>query len=367
MLEHFHVPEKDQVRVRHADLHRTTAAVFGKMGMPIADAELAADGLVTADLRGCETHGVSNMLRAYVQMFAERRINPTPNWKITRETSAVATIDADGAHGLVMCPHAMDIAIEKASKVGIGAVTIHNSQHAGMMAYHAMRAMPHDMIGYAITGGGAVTVPTYGAVPRIGAVPHAWAIPADKMPPFVLDISSSSVAANKIQLLRRTGAKLLPGLVADEEGTPIMEEQDVPAQTRLLPWGSTRELGSHKGYGMAVIGQVFSGILSAGLFGVTNPPGNGSQFVAAYSIDAFRDVAEFKSSMDEFLTYLADTPPAPGHDRVYYAGLPEHEETIARERDGIPLHREVVEWFDSACKDLRVERLVRSGDSHWHA
>jgi LDH2 family malate/lactate/ureidoglycolate dehydrogenase len=360
MLEHFHVPEEDQVRVRRDDLERTTAAIFGAMGMPAEDAALAADGLVTADIRGCETHGVSNMLRNYVKTFGEGQINPTPDWKITRETSAVATIEADGSHGLVMCPKAMDIAIEKAKEVGIGAVTIHNSRHAGMMAYHAMRAMPHDMIGYAITGGGAVMVPTYGAVPRVGAVPHAWAVPADKMPPFVLDISSSAVAANKIQLLRRTGAQLLPGLLADEKGTPIMEEQDVPAETRLLPWGSTRELGSHKGYGMAVIGQVFSGILSAGLFGVSNPPGNGSQFVAAFSIDAFRDVSEFKQSMDEFLTYLVETPPAPGHDRVYYAGLPEHEETLVRERDGIPLHREVVEWFDSETDELKLERLVRA-------
>ncbi len=359
MLEHFHVPEEDKVMIRREDLFKTTTDIFEAMGMPHDDAELAADGLVTADIRGCETHGVSNMLRAYVQAFSEERINPTPNWKITHETSAVATIDGDKGHGLVICPRAMDIAIEKAKNVGIGAVTIHNSTHAGMMAYHAMRAMPHDMIGYAITGGGAVTVPTYGAEPRVGAVPHAWAVPADKMPPFVLDISSSSVAANKINLLRRTGAPLLPGLLADEDGTPIMEERDVPDVTRLLPWGSTRELGSHKGYGMAVVGQDFSGILSAGLFGVSNPPGNGAQFVAAYSIDAFRDVAEFKSSMDDFLTYLADTPPAPGHDRVYYAGLPEHEETELREKDGIPLHREVVEWFDSETDDLKLERLGR--------
>ncbi len=361
MLEHFHVPEEDQVRVWRNDLLRTTTAVFSAMGMPTDDAGLAADGLVTADIRGCETHGVSNMLRAYVKMFAEGKINPTPAWKITRETSAVATIDADGAHGLVICPKAIDIAIEKAKKVGIGAVTIHNSRHSGMMAFTAMRAMPHDMIGYAITGGGANMVPTFGAEPRLGAVPHAWAVPADKMPPFVLDISSSSVAANKIQLLRRTGAPLLPGLLAQTDGTPIMEEQEVPAETRLLPWGSTRELGSHKGYGMAVIGQVFTGILSSGMFGATNIPGNGGDFVAAFSIDAFRDVTEFKRSMDEFLTYLVETPPAPGHDRVYYAGLPEHEEAINRERDGIPLHREVVEWFDQTTDDLKLERLVRAG------
>ena len=359
MLEHFHVPEEDKVFVKEDDLRKTTSDVFAAIGMPREDADLAADGLVTADIRGCETHGVSNMLRNYVQMFRDGRINPTPNWNITHESAAVATIDADKSHGLVMCPKAMDIAIEKAKKVGIGAVTIHNSQHAGMMAYHAMRAMPHDMIGYAITGGGAVMVPTFGAEPRVGAVPHAWAVPADKMPPFVLDISSSSVAANKLGLLRRTGAPVLPGLVADEDGTPIMDERDVPEQTRLLPWGSTRELGSHKGYGMAVIGQVFSGILSAGLFGVTNPPGNGSQFVAAYSIDAFRDVQEFKSSMDEFLTYLVETPPAPGHDRVYYAGLPEHQETEKRQAEGVPLHREVVEWYDSITDELGLDSLVR--------
>ena len=360
MLDHFHVPEEDQVKIRHEDLKRTTTAIFGAMGMPGADAELAADVLMSADIRGCETHGVSNMLRGYVQAFAEGGINPTPNWKIIRETSAVATIEADGSHGLVMCPKAMDIAIEKARKVGIGAVTIHNSRHAGMMAYHAMMAMPHDMIGYAITGGGPIMLPTFGAEPRVGTVPHAWAVPAGKMPPFVLDISSTSVAGNKIELLRRTGAKLLPGLMADEDGTPIMEEQDVPEHLRLLPWGSTRELGSHKGYGMGVIGQVFSGILSAGVFGNTHAPGVGSQFVAAFSIDAFRDVSEFKQSMDEFLTYLVETPPAPGHDRVYYAGLPEHEETEIRERDGIPLHREVVEWFDSTTNELKLERLIRA-------
>ena len=152
-------------------------------------------------------------------------------------------------------------------------------------------------------------------------------MPAKDRPPFVFDVATSSVAVNKIRIAARLGAEIPGGWMATEDGTPIMEEQDVPAETRLLPWGSTRALGSHKGYGMAVIGQVFSGILSAGLFGVSNPPGNGSQFVAAFSIDAFRDVSEFKRSMDEFLTYLVDTPSAPGHDRVFYAGLPEHEET----------------------------------------
>ncbi len=359
MLDHFHVPEEDRVMVMPQDLRRTTKEIFLKMGMPDDDAHLAMDALVVADERGCETHGVSNMLRNYVKMFDEGGINPTPDMKIVREAPATATLDADGAHGLVACPRAMEIAISKAKEFGMGAVTIFNSRHPGMMAYHSMLALEHDMIGYAITGGGAVMVPTHGAVPRVGAVPHSWAVPAKSMPPFVLDISSSAVAANKIQLLRRTGAPVLPGLIADEEGTPIMGEQPVPEATRLLPFGATREMGSHKGYGMAVIGQIFAGILSAGVFGVTNPPGNGTQFVAAYSIDAFADVDSFKQSMDDFLQYLVETPPAPGHDRVFYAGLPEHEEAQKRTVEGIPLHREVVEWFDSCTDELGLERLTR--------
>lgn len=359
MLDHFHVPEKDRVMVMPQDLRRTTKEVFLKMGMPDEHAHLAMDALVVADERGCETHGVSNLLRSYVRTFSEGGINPTPDLKIVRESAATATMDADGAHGLVACPKAMQIAIAKAKEFGIGAVTIYNSRHPGMMAYHSMLALEHDMIGYAITGGGAVTVPTLGAVPRVGAVPHSWAVPTKSMPPFVLDISSSAVAANKIVLLRRTGADVLPGLLAEEDGTPIMSAQDVPEVTRLLPFGATREMGSHKGYGMAVIGQIFAGILSAGIFGVTNPPGNGTQFVAAYSIDAFTDTDRFKQSMDDFLTFLVETPPAPGHDRVYYAGLPEHEEVQKRTVDGIPLHREVTDWFDSCTAELGLEQLVR--------
>ena len=103
--------------IRREDLFKTTTDIFKAMGMPQDDAELAADGLVTADIRGCETHGVSNMLRHYVQAFGEGKINPTPNWKITHQTSAVATIDGDNGHGLVVVPRAMDIAIRTMKKM----------------------------------------------------------------------------------------------------------------------------------------------------------------------------------------------------------------------------------------------------------
>ena len=337
-------------------LNRTVTDVFLKMGMSVGDAELASEVLVSADVRGVDTHGVSNMLRRYVDMFNDKFVNPTPELKILRETPSTANVDADEGLGLVVGAKCMDMAIEKAKNVGMGAVTIGNGRHFGMMAYHAMRALPHDMIGYAITGGGKNTMPTFGAEPRYGANPHAWAVPTGEEPPFVLDISSAAVAANKMGLARRNGATLLPGMMAAEDGTPIMDEQEMPEHTWMLPVGGTREMGSHKGYGLGVVAQVFSGILASGQFGDYGQ-GNMTGFVAAYSVDAFTDVHKFKKDMDAFLRYLADTPPAPGHDRVYYAGLPEHEEELVRRAEGIPLHKEVIEWFDSISVELGIAPL----------
>lgn len=360
MLEHFHVKAEDEVRVMPEDLRTTVNHIFLKMDLSEEDAAMATDVLVAADTRGVDTHGVSNMLRRYVSLFGEEFINPRPNWRIVRETPATANIDSDRGLGLVIGQRAMEIAIEKARNVGVGCVTVGNGRHMGMVAYYPMMALDYDMIGYAITGGGTNTVPTFGAKARLGANPHAWAVPSEKEPPFVLDMSSSTVAANKIQIARRNGADLLPGLIASEDGTPVTEAAPVPDTFQMLPLGATREMGSQKGYGLGVIAQVFSGILASGAFGDYHR-GEMSHFVAAYSVDAFTDVARFKRDMDAFLRYLTETPPAPGHGRVLYAGLPEHEEAARRQRDGIPLHREVVEWFDQIGAELGIEPLDHRG------
>jgi LDH2 family malate/lactate/ureidoglycolate dehydrogenase len=132
-----------------------------------------------------------------------------------------------------------------------------------------------------------------------------------------------------------------------------MEAVDVPenGSFQMLPFGGTRENGGHKGYGFAAIADIMSGILSG------NGPGfiadkDYAFFVMAFNVEAFLDVGEFKADMDKLLTKLANTTPAPGHDRVYYAGLPEHEETEIRKRDGIPYHKEVVGWFNSMSSEL---------------
>ena len=359
MLEQFHVKEEDAVRVREDSLRETVTAIFEKVNVPTEDARLAADVLVAADLRAVDSHGVSNMLRTYVGGYNRGEINPRPNWRIVRETPATANVDSDRGLGIIVTPKAMEIAIEKARNTGVGMVTIHNARHLGMASYHAMMALKHDMIGLCMTSCPPLVLPTFGAEPMIGTNPIALAAPAKEEPPFVFDAASSVVAGNKIGLARRLGSKLPGGWMADEHGTPIMETIDPPeVWSGLLPVGSTRESGSHKGYGLACIVDVLCGVLSGSGYGMVPGRPNFSHFVGAYSIEAYTEVDTFKQLMDDFLRALKSTKPAPGHERVLVAGQPEWEAEQDRRANGIPLHREVIEWFQDICNEMAIPYIL---------
>lgn len=359
MLEHFQVPDSIAVRVKPAHLRATIEQIFMKMNVPKTEAVTAADVLMFADLKGVDTHGVSNMLRAYVQAYNEKRLNPRPKLKIVKETETTAVVDGDNGLGIITCPQAMEIAIEKARRYGMGAVTINNSGHAGAVGYHAMMAAKQDMIGWAMTGGGNAMVPTFGAEARLGTNPIAFAAPASKEPFFLFDAAMTTIAGNKIGLLRRLGRPLEPGWVSLADGTPDMTGGQQPefeaGSVRMqLPLGSTRELGSHKGYALASIVDILCGVLSGAAGFDTLDRSRRGHFVAAYRIDAFIPAEQFKQTMDGFLGTLRATKPAPGHDRVLYPGLPEYETEKVRSQKGIPLHPEVVEWFKGSCAELGI-------------
>ncbi len=354
MLKRFLVPEQDQVMVREEAVRAASEEIFRKMNVSAADAALMTDVLMTSDLRGCESHGVSNMLRNYVHDYQRERSNPTPNVKVLRESLVSATLDGDNGLGIQVGPPGMQMAIDKAEQTGMGAVTIQNCGHGGMLAYYPLMAIKHDMIGVAMHSvGGRLQVPTFGSEAVYGTNPIAWAAPAGKMPPFVFDVATTQVAANKLMLTRRIGSHLEPGWITDLAGEPVMEQVTSPdyGGFLMLPFGGTRENGSHKGYGFATIVDIMAGILSG------NGPGHLSEgtyglFVMAIKVDAFLDVADFKKDMDVLLDRLASMKPTKDHDRVYYAGLMEHEETEKRRQDGIPYHREVVEWFNKTAEAL---------------
>ncbi len=223
-----------------------------------------------------------------------------------------------------------------------------------------MMAADQDMVGWCMTAGGKAMVPTFGAEPQLGTNPIAFAAPGNNEPSFMFDAAMTSIAGNKIGLANRMGKGMSPGWVANEDGTPDMDGgavADFAANSvrMQLPTGSTRELGSHKGYSLGVMVDILCGQLSfAPGFGTLSRTRR-AHFVAAYSVEAFGDVSEFKENMDGMLKGLAATKPMAGHERVYYAGLPEHEVRIERTKNGVPLHPEVIDWFRDICAEFEIK------------
>ena len=351
MLERFHVPEDQCIRVDVSEISDTVETIFTRLGMPLQDAKQAAEVLIYADVHGIESHGISNMLRRYVQAFKDGDINPLPQPKLISDFGAVATMDSDKGHGLVVGPAAMRLAIGRATKFGIGAVTTVNGKHFGACAYHAALALEHDMIGIAMTTGGVQVVPVDGSQAAVGLNPLGIAAPTASEEPFLFDASMSAVAGNKIALAKRLGVKALPGWIAETDGTPIMEERTIPEDYLMLPVGGTREIGSHKGYSLAVMIEILTSILG-GMGGGSMRRGGSAHHFIAYNIAAFTNVAQFKDDLDSYLKQLRSMPARPGAERVVYAGLPEAEEERKRRRHGIPYHPEVIEWLTGICAEF---------------
>jgi L-2-hydroxycarboxylate dehydrogenase (NAD+) len=360
MLERFKVPEKDQVLVSEAAVRRTVTQIFEKLGLTPADAADGADVLTMADLRGVETHGVSNMLRMYVRDYKAGKLDPKPGWTIVRESPGTAVIDAERRLGIIVGPKAMRLAVEKAKQVGVGVVTVFNSGHFGAIGHYAMQAAQQDMVGVCFTGAGLSVVPTFASKPMFGTNPIAIAAPARHEAPMLFDAATSAIAGNKIRLAIRLGSPLLPSWVTDKEGTPIMEEKPVFDRDEFFqaPLGGTREQGSHKGTGFAMMAEVLSTVLSGALPTMLVPGSGSKNHFAAYSIDAFTDVERFKDTMDEMLKTLRTATPAPGHERVLYPGLIEAEALEVRRAKGIPLHKEVLQWFAQCTAELGIPPLA---------
>jgi len=378
MLERFHVPDSEVIKVSESSLRNVTEQVFLTQGLSSEDASIATDVLVSADLRGVESHGVSNMLRAYIGAFKSKSLNPKPNSKLLKETASCATIDSDNGLGIVGAPKAMKIAIEKAKKTGVGLVSLTNGGHIGMLAYHSMMAADQNMIGTCMAACSPRMVPTYSSKKALGTNPISYAAPADKLPNFVFDAAMTSVAGNKIVLASRLGVPLSSGWIADKNGNPIMEEVKIEdldhedesknlesrynkgyisSSVDLLPFGGTREIGSHKGYSMAVVADILAGILNGTRTAPTGDYKNQGHFVAAYDINAFIDTKDFKELMDRYLQSFLDLPSNSEGKEVVYAGYLESREEIKRSNSGIPLHSEVIEWFNKISGELDVDKL----------
>ncbi|RDV15190.1 Ldh family oxidoreductase [Pontibacter diazotrophicus] len=326
-----------------------TQDVFLHIGCPPNDAKLAAEVLLEADLRGVDSHGVAR-LSGYVRLWEAGRINPKPNMRIVHETPSTATVDGDGGLGLVIAPKAMDIAIDKAAKVGTGWVSVKNSNHFGIAGYHAMEALSSDMIGIAMTNASPLVAPTFSTDRMLGTNPIAVAIPTKNQPPFVADFATASAANGKLEILQRKEKKAPVGWIQTKEGDRSTNANELKDGGALLPLGSDKVHGSHKGYALASIVDIFSAVLSGANYGPWVPPfvsflpvaenlvGEGiGHFLGAMRVDAFRPADEFKAHMDNWIETFRKAKVKKGQKAVLIPGDPEREMTEKRLKKGIPL------------------------------
>lgn len=330
-------------------------AVFTGMGASETHAQLAAEVLLSADLSGIDSHGIAR-LSGYVRLWEAGRINMQPNIRVVRESLSAATVDGDAGLGLVVAAQAMDLAIEKAAVTGVGMVSVCNSNHFGIAAYHASRALKHQMIGMSMTNASPLVTPTFGKERMLGTNPHCWVFPAQNHPPVVIDMASAAAANGKLEIAEREGKKLPEGWALDAQGQPSTDPSILKKGGSLLPLGSTYATGSHKGYGMAAVADLLSGVLSGGNFGPWVPPfvaflqppadpvGQGlGHFLTAMRIDAFREPADYYQAIDTWISRFKQTAPADPQTPVRIHGEPEFETRLERQQHGIPLNQKVVD------------------------
>lgn len=352
-----------------AALRAFTTDIFLAMGCSDTHASLAADVLLSADLRGIDSHGVAR-LKGYVRLWENKRINTAPNITIVHQTPTTATVDGDAGLGLVVAPFAMQLAIEKAAQYGSGWVSVRNSNHFGIAAYHALMAVKQDMIGFAMTNASPLVAPTFSSERLLGTNPMCYAFPAGKYPPVVVDMATSAAANGKLEIAQRLGSQVPEGLIQDKEGQFTTDPHALAQGGALVPLGSDYTHGSHKGFGLSATVDILSAVLSGANYGPWVPPfvsflqppadpvGLGiGHFVGAMRVDGFRPVDEFKAHLDNWIARFKSAATVQPNQQVIIPGEPELTAEADRSQNGIPLVDAVVTDLNTLAEKFGIKKL----------
>jgi len=350
------------VVVSHTRLQEFLVDALCAMKMPRPNAELTAGLMVRTDLRGVDSHGVG-MLPRYHELWQQGFVVMDAEPTLVRDDMATALLDGQKGLGHPVSTVAMRTCIEKARTYGVAVVAVRNSGHYGAAANYSMMALEHDMIGLSVTNSPYVAmVPTFGRKAMLATNPISFAAPAGRHAPFVLDMATTTVAIGKLSVASRWKKPIPEGWALDERGLPTTDPV-VALRTRLLtPLGGSRELGSHKGYGLGVMVDILSGVMSGAVYGDlfwrsdmrANRVQNVGHCFAAIDPARFRPIEEFKRDMDDMFEALRSSPRAEGQERIYVAGEPEAECEQRRRIDGIPLAPALVAQCDEIARSLGV-------------
>jgi len=325
--------------------------IFVRLGLREDDAALVADSLVEADLRGVASHGIQR-IPTYARSLRSGGIMAQPEIRTVKSTGWALTVDGGGGMGQIAAQAATKLALECAHQTGHGAVAVRNSNHCGAMAYWALQAIPQRAIGIAITNAGTNMLPTGGREKLVGNNPVAYAIPTGRETPFVLDMATSVVAGGKLDIARLKGQPIPLGWALDKEGVPTTDPV-AARQGALLP------VGGPKGYGLALVLDIFCGVLSGGRYGKGLGAGGSSHFFEVLSIEAFTPYAEFLERMGELIDQLHACPPSDPSNGVIYPGELEHRLRETQMRVGLPLEDTLIEELNAVAKTLGASEVPR--------
>jgi LDH2 family malate/lactate/ureidoglycolate dehydrogenase len=343
----------DRILADPEQLRTFATGVFEKLQVPREDAAILADTLVTANLRGVDTHGVMR-IPFYANKVRDGGIQPRVDTTPIRETLATALLDGRNGIGQVISYRAMETAVRKAREAGVAFTTVRNSNHFGAGAYYSMMALPHNMVGIALSNASPRLAPTGGVDRLFGNNPWSIAVPAGQRLPVVLDMANSVVAAGKIRVYQKDGKQIPEGWALDREGVPTTDPQAALDGILLA-------VGGYKGYGITLMMDLLSGVLANSKYGprvrgmeVSDEPAGTSHSFIALDISAFDDAADFKRRMDVYIDEIKGSRKAKGSETIYLPGELEYLRERERRERGIPVQPKVVEELRAISQEHGV-------------
>ncbi|MGH8897242.1 MAG: Ldh family oxidoreductase [Egibacteraceae bacterium] len=354
-------------RVTPAQLRDLARDVFARCGLTDDDARTAADVVCYADRHGFATHGVNALVAIYAPRLRDGRINPAAEPQLVCETPAVAVLDGDGGLGLVTMTAAIDVAARKARQHGAAAVAVRNSSHFGAAGYYTHRLATAGLIGMAMSNCGeqGVVPPLGGALRMLGTNPLSAAVPASRLAPFVLDMSTTAVAAGRLNAARRDGHQVPVGWLVGHDGGDVTDPAAFYEGSADLAWlGGRLATGGAKGYGLALLVDLLCGPLAGAAHGPRSEllTSHGSpaedrdigHLALALDPAAFGDPSAIADRAQELLGVVAACPPAAYATEVTYPGAPEAKRALAADNDGVPLPDAVVAKLRELAAELDV-------------
>ena len=365
------VPPEEYVRVDHRSLKEWVKSVYVKLGLLEEHAEVVADVLVTADLMGISSHGVQRVGR-YVGGIKRGTVNLRPRIRVVRDLGAAALVDGDNGLGHPVALYAMRVAIEKARQYGVGFVLVRNSHHFGIAGYYPLRAAEQGFIGFTATNSEPLVAYTHTVVRYLGTNPIAVAVPRRNPPPILFDGATSVVPVGKVEIYSKIGKPIPPGWAIDLEGNILTgDAREVLRAIRerraaLLPLGGLgEELGGHKGSGLSMLVDLFSGVLSGAAWGwhvrhtISDRPANVGHTIAAINIEAFMPKEEFFSRLEKFISEIKSLKKHPKAERIWIPGEKAWLTMQTRLKIGIPLHRNVLNELKRISDEVGVPFTVK--------